>query len=113
MFGATAEVVIDPGVGVTFNDPALADTMLPTLQAVYGAPHVRETLRITGAEDFAFYQEQIPGFFFFIGARPVGIPRSQAVPNHSPLFDVDEGALRPAVRAMASLAVDYLFANAN
>lgn len=111
MFGATAEVVIDPGVGVTFNEPALVDAMLPTLQRVYGAPHVRETLRLTGAEDFAFYQEQIPGFFFFIGARPVGIPRSQAVPNHSPLFDVDEGALRPAVRAMASLAVDYLAAN--
>lgn len=113
MFGATAEVVIDPGVGVTFNDPALVDAMLPTLKRVYGAPHVRETLRLTGAEDFAFYQEQIPGFFFFIGARPAGIPRSQAVPNHSPLFDVDEGALRPAVRAMASLAVDYLFANAD
>jgi amidohydrolase len=112
MFGATAEVVIDPGVGVTYNDPALVDAMLPTLQRVYGAPHVRETLRLTGAEDFAFYQEQIPGFFFFIGARPAGIPRSQAIPNHSPLFDVDERALRPAVRAMASLAVDYLVSNA-
>lgn len=113
MFGATAEVVIDPGVGVTYNDPALVDAMLPTLHRVYGAPHVRETLRLTGAEDFAFYQEQIPGFFFFIGARPAGIPRSQAIPNHSPLFDVDEKALRPAVRAMASLAVDYLVLNAN
>lgn len=64
--------------------------------------------RVTGAEDFAFYQEQVPGFFFYIGARPVDIAPDEAIPNHSPLFDVDESALVPAVKVMSQLAVDYL-----
>ncbi len=108
LYGATASVDIDPGVPVTFNDRALTAQMLPTLQRVYGAAHVSESALLTGAEDFSFYQEQIPGLFFFIGARPPGIPRSEAIPNHSPLFFVDEGALTPGVKVMAGLAVDYL-----
>jgi len=67
--------------------------------------------RITGAEDFSYYQQEIPGFFFFIGARPPGVAAADAIPNHSPLFYVDEDALLPAVQAMAGLAVDYLLAN--
>jgi amidohydrolase len=105
--GASVEVTIDPGVPVTFNDPELTAQMLPTLQRVYEG-RVAETERITGAEDFAFYQEVVPGLFFFIGGRPVAVPSDQAIPNHSPLFYVDEAALLPGVRAMATLAVDYL-----
>jgi len=106
--GATAEVVIDPGVPVTFNDEGLTEAMLPTLQSVYGAGNVRVAEPITGAEDFAFYQEQVPGLFFFIGGRPEGVPAERAVPNHSPLFDIDERALAPGVEAMSRMAVDYL-----
>ncbi len=108
--GATAEVVVDPGVPVTFNDEALTAHMLPTLQRVYGGDNVRLGNRITGAEDFSFYQQAVPGFFFFIGGRSPDVPAEQAVPNHSPLFDADEGALLPGVRAMAQLAADYLAA---
>lgn len=106
--GAKAEVVIEPGVPVTFNNEALAKRSVVTLGRVYGARSVGVTPRITGAEDFSFYQQQIPGFFFFIGARPPGVPGRDAIPNHSPLFFVDEDALEPGVRALASLAVDYL-----
>ncbi|MCZ6708985.1 MAG: amidohydrolase, partial [Gammaproteobacteria bacterium] len=63
---------------------------------------------ITGAEDFAFYQEEVPGFFFFIGGRPKNVSAKQAIPNHSPLFYVDEGALVLGVEVMSQLAVDYL-----
>jgi amidohydrolase len=77
---------------------------------VYGVDAVREAPRITGAEDFSFYSQEVPGLFFLIGGRPPAVPRSEAVPNHSPLFFVDESALPLAVRAMASLAVDFLLA---
>jgi len=107
-FGAVAEVEIDPGVPVTYNDPQLTDAMVPTLQKVYGAEGVHLADRITGAEDFAFYQEEVPGLFFFIGGRSPGVPVERAVPNHSPLFDVDEGALIYGVEAMSQLAWDYL-----
>jgi amidohydrolase len=106
--GATVEVEIDPGVPVTYNDPALTEAMLPTLQKVYGDEGVRFADRITGAEDFSFFQEQVPGFFFFIGGRSEDVPVEESVPNHSPLFTADERALVPGVKAMSQLAYDYL-----
>jgi len=59
------------------------------------------------AEDFAFYQQRVPGLFFFVGVRPPNVPAEEAIPNHSPKFYADEAALENAVRAMASLAADY------
>ena len=110
--GAVATVEIDPGVPVTFNDLALTQQMVPTLKRVYGEDEVFESPRVTGAEDFSFYQEQVPGFFFFIGARPPQLSAAEAIPNHSPFFYVDEDALAPAVQAMTQLAIDYLVAGA-
>ena len=110
--GAEVEVFIDEGVPVTYNDPDLAAAMAPTLERVYGEENVSIADRITGAEDFSVYQEQVPGLFFFIGGRPADIPAEEAIPNHSPYFYVDEAAFQPAVRAMANLAVDYLARNA-
>ena len=110
--GATATIDIDPGVPVTFNDAVLTGQLSPTLEAIYGTEHVSEPARITGAEDFSFFQEQVPGFFFFIGGRPADLPASKAIPNHSPYFYVDEGALPLGVHAMSRLAADYLRAGA-
>ena len=110
--GAEVEVVIDPGVPVTYNDPELTAQMVPTLERVYGRSNVSVAERITGAEDFAFYQEEVPGLFFFIGGRPADVALEDAIPNHSPLFYVDESALLPGVRAMTNIAYDYLKQNA-
>ena len=106
--GATAEVEIDPGVPVTFNDPGLTEQMRATLERVIGSDRISHAPLITGAEDFSFYQEEVPGFFFFLGGRPPDVPLAEAIPNHSPLFYIDEAALVTGVRAMAHLAVDYL-----
>lgn len=109
--GATVDVKIARGVPVTFNDEKLTRDMIPSLRRVYGFNNLLEAERITGAEDFSFFQEKVPGLFFFIGARPRDIPEEDAIPNHSPLFYVDEDALVYGVRAMSSLAVDYLTFN--
>jgi len=106
--GAEAKIEIERGVPVTWNDVDLVRRMLPTLKSVYGASRVFPAPVSTGAEDFAHYQQEIPGFFFFVGARPASVPPEGAVPNHSPFFDIDEAALRPGVIAMSQLAVDYL-----
>ena len=82
--------------------------MRPTLERIYGSANVLEAPRVTVAEDFSEYQQKIPGLFFFIGARPRNVPEDKAIPNHSPLFFIDEAALRDGVRALTSLAVDYL-----
>jgi amidohydrolase len=106
--GATAVTTIDSGVPVTYNDETLTAAMVPTLQKVYGEDKVAQTALITGAEDFSFYQEEIPGLFFFIGGRPKDVPIEKMIPNHSPLFYADEGALVLGVEVMSQLAVDYL-----
>ena len=111
--GATATVDIDPGVLVTYNHAGLTEQLQGALAAVYGSDNLIVPPPITGAEDFSFFQEQVPGFFFFIGGRPVDVPVSEAIPNHSPYFYVDEGALPLGVHAMSRLAVDYLRAGSN
>jgi len=108
--GASAEVVIDPGYPVTWNDPELVRTSLPSLERV--APgRVVEALPRTGAEDFAYFAREVPGFYFWLGIRPPGTRVEDAAPNHSPLFRVDEDALELGVRALANVAVDWLAAN--
>lgn len=106
--GATAQVTIDAGIPVTYNDPALTERMLPTLRRVAGAANVRLAPPLTTAEDFSRYQERIPGLFFFLGITPPGTDPRTVAPNHSPRFFVDEAALPVGVRALAHAAVDYL-----
>jgi amidohydrolase len=105
--GASAEVTISTGVPVTVNDAELTERMLPTLRRVAGAEHVIDAPPITGAEDFSFFAEEVPGFYIGLGVAPPE-DLSKAAPNHSPLFFADERALKVGVRAMAGMAVDYL-----
>jgi amidohydrolase len=106
--GATAEVGIEPYVPVTFNDPALTARMLPTLQSVAGAPNVVEIKAVTGAEDFACYQEKIPGLFVFLGGTTPGTDFSTVADHHTAGFKVDESAFPLGVKTLATLAADYL-----
>jgi amidohydrolase len=106
--GATAEVTFSDGNYVTWNDRALTEKMGPSLRRIAGDlfnPNVQPT---TTSEDFADYQRKVPGMFFFLGVTPKGVDPKTAPMNHSPLFSPDERALVPGVRALASLAVDYL-----
>ncbi|MGW8266904.1 MAG: amidohydrolase, partial [Longimicrobiales bacterium] len=106
--GATAEVSLTRPMPVTYNDPELTRRMVATLERVAGPPGAAEVPPSTGAEDFSYYQQEIPGLFFFLGVIPDTIPLENAAPNHSPYFFADEAALPVGVRAMANLAVDFL-----
>ena len=107
--GATATVTIRPYAPVTFNDRQLTRDMVPSLEwAAGGSDKVSESLPVMGAEDFAFFQERIPGFYFHLGVNRPGVAAGQAAPNHSPYFYADESALVVGVRALAAVAVDYL-----
>ena len=108
--GATAEVTIDPYVPVTSNNAALTARMLPTLQAVAGAGHVREIKAVTGAEDFSFYQEKVPGLFLFVGGMTKGQDPATTADHHTAGFRIDEGGLTLGVKTLATLAADYLTA---
>ncbi|MCF0070432.1 amidohydrolase [Dyadobacter sp. CY261] len=106
--GATASVDINIMYPVTFNDEALTAKMITTLEDVAGKENVNVIPAKTGAEDFSYYQQKVPGLFFFLGGMPKGKSVADAAPHHTPDFYVDEGSLVLGVRSIARLATDYL-----
>lgn len=108
--GATAEVKIPYSAHypVTFNDVALTEKMLPSLKATAGADHVRLKPPVTGAEDFSFYQEKVPGLFIFLGGMPKGQDPLKAPSHHTPDFFIDESGFTLGVNALCNLALDYM-----
>jgi len=102
-YGVTAKTAIDAGYPVLVNDPELGAAMRLTLERVAGE-RLYEAPRATGAEDFAYYAEQVPGMFLMLGA----VPPDKPVFNHSPNFTIDEDALKVGVETLSQLAVDFL-----
>lgn len=106
--GAKVDVRIGEGTPypVTYNDPALTRQMEPTLRRVAGKGYF-EARPIMGAEDFSFFQREIPGLYLFLGVRDPHADPAEYPANHSPRFRIDESALGLGVRALAHLARDY------
>jgi len=105
-----ADVRIRTQYPVTINHVGLTAWSAPRLAATAGTGRAFEIARVAGAEDFSYYQQRIPGFFYFVGITPAGQPPGTAAPNHSPRFHVDESALPLALRSLAGLAASYLAA---
>ncbi len=103
--GATADVVIDQGYGVTRNDPNLFRQMSPTLERVAGDRFI-EAPQTTTAEDFSYFANEVPGLFLFLGVAPDD--PALIHPNHSPRFYADERALPVGVEALTSMTLDYM-----
>jgi amidohydrolase len=105
---ATAEVEITKMAPITYNDPALTAKMLPTLQETAGKDNVMLMDAMTGAEDFAFYAEKVPSFFFFLGGMPVGKSPLEAAPHHTPKFYIEESGMTLGVKTFCHLVIDYM-----
>ena len=107
--GAQATVTLsEAAYPPVVNDPKLTERVLPSLQRVAGSERVITVPLQTGAEDFAYYAQQIPAFFFYVGVTPSGGDMTKTPSNHSPLFYIDEPAIAVASRALMGVAVDYL-----
>ncbi len=105
--GATVEVDIHDGYPITYNNLDLTAKMLPTLQSVVGAANVNLIPAVTGAEDFSFFQREVPGFYFFLGGTPVNVKPEDAPSHHTPDFYVEDDALVIGIKAMSRMVVDY------
>lgn len=105
-YGATFTLDYVEGTAVTFNEPALAAQTRGVLEAVAGQGNVVEPPPQMGAEDFSYYQQQVPGVFFFLGVRNEA--RKITAMIHTEYFDLDEDALELGVRAMSATVIDYL-----
>ncbi|HWA13504.1 MAG TPA: amidohydrolase [Burkholderiales bacterium] len=105
---ASAEVRVDKAVPVTVNDPDLTEKMIPTLKRIGGEGGTAVSRRVMVAEDFSYFQEKVPGLFYFVGITPKDQDMAAAAPNHSPRFFIDESGLLQGTRSLAALAVDFL-----
>lgn len=108
-FGGEAEIIFQNNTTITFNDIKLTEKMLPTLESVAGKDNLVLQKATTGGEDFSFYQEAVPGLYFFLGGKPLGT--NVPAPHHTPDFYVDESGMLLGVKCLSQLALDYLDAN--
>ena len=107
--GATAEVSVRQNAALVFNDEALSAWLAPVLEEAAGAGKVNPaTPPTTVAEDFSYFQREVPGVFYHLGGSPDGVDPAEAAPNHSPAFDVNEKVLPLGVRAHVFSALRFL-----
>jgi len=106
--GAVAEVDFVNKTPVTYNDIALTEKMVPSLQKAAGTENVLRINAVTGAEDFAFFQKKVPGLFFFVGAMPPDQDPNKVPAHHTPDFMIDERGMLTGLKAMLNVTLDYM-----
>ncbi|WP_103067998.1 amidohydrolase [Aquimarina sediminis] len=105
-YGGTATIDFQNNTSITYNDLDLVKKMLPTLQGVAGKENVILSKATTGGEDFSYFQEEVPGFYFFLGGKSP--ETNKATSHHTPDFYIDERGLLLGVKVMSQLTLDYL-----
>ncbi len=108
---ATLELPYSSHYPVTFNNEELTAAMLPTLQRSAGKENVILTPPETGAEDFSFFAQKVPGLYFYIGVLPPGKDKKDSAPHHTPEFYVDESGFKTGIRTLSNLVLDYMEMN--
>ncbi len=108
--GASAELTLplDYSYPITYNDPALTESMLPTLQRTAGVENTLLSKAVTGAEDFSFFQEKVPGLYLWVGGKPLEVSEADSPAHHTPDFYVDDSGMKLGVRLLTNLTLDYM-----
>lgn len=103
--GATYELTYSRYSPPTVNDTVLTRRMVPSIAKVVGAGNARRIEPWMAGEDFAYYANRIPGFFFMLGVQQ---PGTKSGDHHTPTFMADDAAIEIGIRAMANVVLDYL-----
>ena len=108
--GAEAELTLplDYSYPITYNDPELTQAMLPTMQRTAGAENTLLSKPVTGAEDFSFFQEQIPGLYVWVGGKPLDVSEKDSPAHHTPEFYVDDAGMKLGVKLLTNFTLDYM-----
>ena len=105
-YGGEASIIFQNNTSITYNDEALTSQILPSLQTAAGKSNVVIMKATTGGEDFSYFQEKVPGVYFFLGGMSPG--NKESFPHHTPDFIIDESGLLLGVKAFTQIALDYL-----
>ena len=104
--GATGEVVrYVRGAPATINHDQLTRDSVPSLERAVGARHVTKIPPAMGSEDFSFFANDVPGFFYRLGQVKPGTVSGD---HHTPTFLADDGAIPVGIKAMSVVLVDFL-----
>ena len=108
--GAEAELTLplDYYYPITYNDPELTKAMLPTMQRTAGVENTLLSKPVTGAEDFSFFQEQIPGLYVWVGGKPLDVSEEDSPAHHTPEFYVDDEGMKLGVKLLTNFTLDYM-----
>ena len=108
--GAEAELTLplDYSYPITYNDPELTQAMLPTMQRTAGAENTLLSKPVTGAEDFSFFQEQVPGLYVWVGGKPLDVSEKDSPAHHTPEFYVDDEGMKLGVKLLTNFTLDYM-----
>ena len=106
--GVKADVQITKLYPVTYNDPKLTAWAAPFIERVTGKEKAKVIPAVTGAEDFSFYAQKVPGFFFFVGGMPLDADPNKTSAHHTPDFYIDESGMLTGLKVMLNLTVEYL-----
>lgn len=108
--GASAELTLplDYYYPITYNDPALTQAMLPTMQRTAGVENTLLSKPVTGAEDFSFFQEKIPGLYVWVGGKPLDVSEEDSPAHHTPEFYVDDSGMKLGVKLLTNFTLDYM-----
>ena len=105
-YGGDATVEIMDATDITYNNPALVELMLPTMKRIAGDANIQTQKAVTLAEDFSYFQREVPGFFFFLGGMTPG--NTESFPHHTPDFLIDDSGLLLGVKTLTEMSLDYL-----
>jgi len=103
--GGSYDLTYERGIPVTVNDVALTERMVKTLERAVGPGNVERLDPATVAEDFAYFANEIPGFYYRLGTLKPGTTSGN---HHTPTFQADDTAIPVGIKAMAYLVWDYL-----
>ena len=105
-FGGDYTIDYKPATPPVVNLADLVRSLLPTLADLQGKDNVIPIAPQTISDDFGFYTQKAPGFYFLLGVRN---PRlASMAPLHSPSFNPDERSLPLAIKLLCHLVLDGL-----
>ena len=103
--GGSYELDYQRGVPVTVNDRELTADVAPSLAKAVGDENVHVLPPTATAEDFAYFAQAVPGFYFRLGTTA---PGTESGGLHTPTFTADDGSVPVGIEAMTTLVLDYL-----
>jgi len=103
--GGSYTLTYERGSPPVVNDVALTQRTVPTIERVIGKDHVLELEPAMVGEDFSYFSNEVPGFYYRLGVQKAGTVSGD---HHTPTFQADDSAIPIGIRVMTAVLLDYL-----